>query len=170
MASMTAPFHRNSPTALLTGAIAVGILALASCSSFEPKIFSNAEGPAAAGTEPKPAKDTKGAKGASAPKDSGPQTPAVLRARGYRFWLVSEEKRKEDGTLLKEKYDVLKLRPAAYMIGFIQLHPQEGGAAYCELEAGQTYSFEVTGREYMPRSGSYVLKGRCIADKAEAKK
>ena len=128
------------------------------CKAFELKVFSNVGAPAAL-----PAKNEAPKTGAArTPPGTQEGAPAVLQQRGFKFWLIAEEKRTAEGSLVKEKYDILKLRPHAYMIGFIQQHPQAGGAAFCRLEAGRLYSFEVTGQEYMPKSGSYVLRGRCI--------
>ena len=140
-------------------------LVLAGCGTLDTKVYSNIDaspaqpagktGPRPGGQAPDGRKETKA-------REGGPAAIAVLQQRGFRFWLVSEEKRAANGKLKKEAFDVLKLRPDSYMIGFVQLHPRAGGAAFCRVEAGRAYSFEITGREYMPRSGSYVLRGRCV--------
>lgn len=89
---------------------------------------------------------------------------ATISHRGYQFWLKSEEKRGEDGQLIKEKFDTLQLKPGGYLIGFIRSTSRAGGAAFCKVEAGKTYSLEVTGQEYMPKSGRYILRGKCVFD------
>ncbi len=144
---------------LAFGLVALG--AVASCKTLETKVYSNVD---SAPSKPKEA-SAKGPKAAKSPaKEEKTAAPAILQQRGFRFWLVSEEKRDESGKPVKEKFDILRLRPDGYLIGFIQLQPQAGGAAFCRLEPGRTYSFEVTGQEYMPKSGTYVLKGRCFFD------
>lgn len=80
---------------------------------------------------------------------------AVLRDQGYRFWLY-------DGP--KKPVDELRLKPGQYMIGFRETSSQTGGAAYCQLEAGQLYSFKITGRQYLPKVGLYALVGDCYLD------
>lgn len=80
---------------------------------------------------------------------------AVLRDRGYRFWLY-------DGP--KKPVDELRLKPGRYMIGFRESYTQTGGAAYCDMEAGQLYSFRITGRQYLPKVGLYALMGDCYVD------
>lgn len=89
---------------------------------------------------------------------------AVLEYRGYRFWLKDTEKLSKEGRMVSEKYDVLRLTPGDYLIGFRRIHPREGGAAFCRLKADRIYSFEITSRQYLPRTGTWGYKGKCLFD------
>ena len=81
--------------------------------------------------------------------------PAVLNEQGYRFWLHGAK---------KELHDELRLVPGDYMIGFVDSGTHTGGAAYCSLETGNTYSFRITGRQYLPETGVFALLGECFYD------
>ncbi|MCB1320439.1 MAG: hypothetical protein KDK34_09310 [Leptospiraceae bacterium] len=77
---------------------------------------------------------------------------AVVLDQGWRFWLVGTE---------RKPVDELRLTPGTYMIGFVQTRTRLGGAARCELEAGQAYAIDVVGRTYVDSTGTYALVGEC---------
>ncbi len=80
---------------------------------------------------------------------------AVLRERGYRFWL-------EDNRL-KSPADELWLVPGEYMIRFMT-QDREGGAAFCIVNQGRHYRFRLTDRQYLPKTHSYAFVGECFRD------
>ncbi len=80
---------------------------------------------------------------------------AILKHRGYRFWIYGDK---------REPVDELWLTPGEYMIGFVRSSSRTGGAARCILQEGRVYSFEITGSQYLPRSGLYAFLGRCFYD------
>ena len=91
---------------------------------------------------------------------------SVLKQKGYRFWLRNKPDKivKKGFIRSKVRYDELHLKPGAYMIGFIRTTPRVGGAAYCRLEGGKTYSFKVVSRQYLPKTGTYAFLGKCFFD------
>jgi len=90
---------------------------------------------------------------------------AILRERGYRFWLQDAPVEKDkEGHPIKKRYDELRLGPGQYMIGFVRTTRRVGGAAFCSLRAGRVYSFKVVDRQYLPKSGVYGFIGKCFFD------
>lgn len=80
---------------------------------------------------------------------------ATLRERGFRFWLYGGEKALNDEMILV---------PGEYMVGFQNTISRTGGAAYCFLDGNRTYSFRITGRQYLPETGAFALIGECFYD------
>ncbi len=67
--------------------------------------------------------------------------------------------------------DELWLAPGEYFIEFVILHSAAQGVGLCRVEKGQKYGFQVTDREYLPKSGKYAWKGHCgPGEPMEAKK
>jgi len=88
---------------------------------------------------------------------------ALLKDKGFLFWMKDGEKR-DKYRIVKKRYGILKLKPGAYLLGFVQVYPRMGGAAYCRLKPGRVYSFKITGKQYMPRSGVTAFQGSCFFD------
>lgn len=79
---------------------------------------------------------------------------AILSKPGFRFWFYEDKNQKP--------VDEMRLDPGEYLIGFLTSGKLEQGAAFCTFQAGKQYSFKVYDRQYLPKSGTYALKGKCL--------
>ena len=97
-------------------------------------------------------------------QEGSPRDYAVLRMRGFQFWMKKDEKRNKLGRTVKTVYEEMRLRPGSYLLGFRRNQPRLGGAAYCSLKPNRVYSFRIADRKYMPKSGIWYFEGKCFFD------
>lgn len=89
---------------------------------------------------------------------------ALVRQQGIRFRLAAPDGGDSEETPVDELY----LEPGRYLIWFVQTATRTGGAGTCQVSAGKSYGFEITGRSFLPETKHYAFTGRCVENPAPA--